>query len=140
MQQYSKYRIITVGFILMFIFAIAAIYTNTKDIVAQKTNMNKAAEQQKINNNQNDIRNTVIDESDYSDSQNEIRNKLSDLNNRIHDLEKAVFAKDNTEDIGVHCRIQGIADDGHFIPMSDEEAINESKENNKEVIISCIFK
>ena len=36
MQEFSKYRVITAGFILMFIFIVAAIYTNTKDIANKK--------------------------------------------------------------------------------------------------------
>ena len=134
MQQYSKYRIITVGFILMFIFAIAAIYTNTKDIVAKKTDMNKVREQQQIENNFDNT--NVVNQT----SQNEIDYKLSDLTGRIESLESKVYSKaDSNENIGVRCHVQGISNDGVFVPMSDQDAIREARENSKEVVITCTF-
>lgn len=42
MQEFSKYRVITAGIVLMFIFVIAAIYTNTKDVAMKKMNAQKS--------------------------------------------------------------------------------------------------
>ena len=63
------------------------------------------------------------------------------LKDRIDNLEKTVFSQNNNDGgNAVRCTVKGVIDGDHIIPMSDSDAVRESKENNKEVLISCIFK
>ena len=150
MQEFSKYRVITVGFILMFIFIIAAIYTNTKDAAEQKLkaegkNINKEVisnfgTRTKVDENSQNSADVDANEQ-INDTDNEINNKILLLTDRISSLEKKVYTSDNASDASaVRCSVKGIVDGDNIVYMSDEEAIKESRENNKEVIITCLFK
>lgn len=146
MQEFSKYRMITAGIILMFIFAIAAIYTNTKDATIKKTQGKTSVEQQlpqpvigeatKIENPEDfttQNNNTTI-------NNNETNNQFLQITERLDELERKVFAPQNNNDGSVRCTVQGILNDGHIIPLSSQEAVNESRTNGKEVLITCVFK
>ena len=150
MQEYSKYRVITVGFILMFVFIIAAIYTNTKDVVAKKTQQAENNQQQNIiqsdskkNNNdtsENMVSVEVSDNSENKNDENDLSSKLLLLTDRVGNLEKSVYSQNNSTAQGVRCNIRGVIDGENILQMNEEDAINESKNNGKEVLITCIFK
>ncbi len=144
MQEFSKYRMITAGFILMFIFVVAAIYTNTKDVAAKKMN---AAQTETINNNPSVVAeqgNNIEYSGDFTTqnaNNNETDTKILQITDRLDELERKVFAPENNEtDKSVKCMVQGILNDGHIIPLSAQEAVNESRTNGKEVLITCVFK
>ena len=144
MQYFSKYRMITVGIILMFIFVIAAIYTNTKDVAAKKMQeRNGIATPNLINTDkENDITPAFGDSEQNNpgvNNDNATSNELIKITERVSQLEQKVYTN-NDEEQSVKCSVKGIIDDGHMVPLSAEEAVNESKINNKEVIITCIFK
>ena len=143
MQHFSKYRMITAGIILMFIFVIAAIYTNTKDVAAKRLK----AQNSEITGNlpkiqqENDITPAFGDSEQNNpdvNNDNTTSNELIKITERVSQLEQKVYT-DNQEQ-SVRCSVKGIIDDGHMVPLSAEDAVNESKINNKEVIITCIFK
>lgn len=147
MQEFSKYKVITFGLVLMFVFVIAAIYTNTKDIASQKSKTMQDSSQQQINSTSTDTQAQI--ETELSDNtpavvtenNNDLGNKILNLTERIDNIERTVFApKNDNADSGVRCSVKGIINDGHFMPMSDSDALRESRENNKEVLITCIFK
>ncbi len=147
MQEFSKYKVITFGLVLMFVFVIAAIYTNTKDIASQKSKTMQDSSQQQINSTSTDAQAQI--ETELSDNtpavvtenNNDLGNKILNLTERIDNIERTVFApKNDNADSGVRCSVKGIINDGHFMPMSDSDALRESRENNKEVLITCIFK
>ena len=72
---------------------------------------------------------------------NDLGNKILNLTERIDNIERTVFApKNDNADSGVRCSVKGIINDGHFVPRSDSDALRESRENNKEVLITCTFK
>jgi len=147
MQEFSKYKVITFGLVLMFVFVIAAIYANTKDIALQKSKTMQDSSQQQINSTSTDTQAQI--ETELSDNtpavvtenNNDLGNKILNLTERIDNIERTVFApKNDNADSGVRCSVKGIINDGHFMPMSDSDALRESRENNKEVLITCIFK
>ena len=149
MQEFSKYKVITFGFVLMFVFVIAAIYTNTKDIAMRKTKLIKNSSQEQINTGNTDTQSQIeiaVNEDAPTvateNNNNDLGNKILNLTERIDNIERTVFApKDNSQDAGVRCSVKGVInDDGHFAPMSENDALRESRENNKEVLITCIFK
>lgn len=142
MQEFSKYRVITAGIILMFIFVVAAIYTNTKDAAEMKIQQSQAlnSEQTVSTDLTTDTQDVAQNSNEFSNS-DDINNKILSLKDRIDSLEQTVFSPKNNEDSSaVRCAVKGIIEDEHFVPMSDQDAIKESKENNKEVVITCIFK
>lgn len=144
MQHFSKYRMITVSIILMFIFVIAAIYTNTKDVAAKKMQeRNGIATPNLINTDKETDIAPAIGNSEGNNQEtnndNGNSNEIIKLTERITQLEQKVYTN-NDEEQSVKCSVKGIIDDGHMVPLSPEDAVNESRTNNKEVIITCIFK
>ena len=100
MQEFSKYRVITAGFILMFIFIVAAIYTNTKDIANKKLKSGDIVQEQ--------VQQPVIEQatqttefngedfatqssSNNINSNEETSNKILQITERIDELERKVF-------------------------------------------------
>lgn len=147
MQEFSKYKVITFGLVLMFVFVIAAIYTNTKDIALQKSKTMQDSSQQQINSTSTDTQAQIETEFNdntpavVTDNNNDLGNKILNLTERIDNIERTVFAPKNYNvDSGVRCSVKGIINDEHFVPMSVSDALRESRENNKEVLITCIFK
>ncbi|MBO6180884.1 hypothetical protein J6O86_04280 [bacterium] len=149
MQEFSKYRVITAGFILMFIFIVAAIYTNTKDIANKKLKSGDIVQEQiQQPVTEQETKTTEFNGEDFatqssnnSTSSNEdTSNKILQITERIDELERKVFSPANDNDKSVRCTVQGIINDGHIIPMSSQEAVNESRTNGKEVLITCVFK
>lgn len=138
MREFSKFRVITVGFILMFVFAIAAMYSNTKDIAAQKLKNNK--------NYENKVDDIVPPEQNIPDikfdnaSSNEFRPDTVELEKRIQILEETVgnisTNKSNSNN-SLNCQIRGILDNEDVVPLSANESIEEAKLNNKEIVITC---
>lgn len=149
MQEFSKYRIITVGFILMFIFIVAAIYTNTKDIASKKLkSADTVQEQVQQPVIEQETQTTQFGGSDFAtqstdnniNNNEETSNKILQITERIDELERKVFSPANDNDKSVRCVVQGIIDDGHIVPLSSQEAVRESRANGKEVLITCVFK
>lgn len=144
MQEFSKYRIITAGIILMFIFAIAAIYTNTKDAAIKKVQNKNGIEQQQqpVIEEGNSITNSsdIATQNNTDINNNEVNNQILQITERIDELERKVFSPENNNDGSVRCTVHGILNDGHIVPLSSQEAVNESRNNGKEVLITCVFK
>ena len=59
MQEFSKYKVITFGLVLMFVFVIAAIYANTKDIALQKSKTMPDSSTQQVNNTSTDTQSSM---------------------------------------------------------------------------------
>ena len=145
MQEFSKYKVITAGIILMFIFAVAAIYSNTKDAAEKKLNEKPALEQKQNQGviEQGTVINTPGDfatQNTNNDNNEETNNQILRITERLDELERKVFAPENNENLGMQCNIKGIVDDGHFVPMLSDDAVKESRSNGKEVLITCVFK
>ncbi|MBP3847631.1 hypothetical protein J6I39_07780 [bacterium] len=143
MQEFSKYRVITAGIVLMFIFVIAAIYTNTKEVATKKMN----AQKNEISQNQPKIEQGTQIETppDFatqknSDSGIQANNEIANITERVTQLEQKVYTQGDNGIESVSCSVKGIIDNGHMVPLSPQEAINESRTNDKEVIITCFFK
>ena len=80
MQELSKFQITTIIFLLMFVFVIGAIYTNTKDAANKKLDENNNNFQQRA-------------QEDYNYEQNiisENNNQIQNLSNRIDELSQQV--------------------------------------------------
>ena len=142
MQGFNKFRILTAGFILMFIFAIAAMYSNTKDITAQRvknhsTNSATTSTTTPAANNNIYSNKPVFDEPMDNQSFTQLRN----LTDRIEQLEKSVRNLNGEvaqfTESGLACKIRGVLDNGEVIPLPPAESIAESKMNKREVVITC---
>lgn len=134
MQGFNKFRVLTVGFILMFVFAIAAMYTNTKDIAMQKSKNSEIAK----NNISNDTLSNDNLRFHKKDTDEDYLDQIDVLTARVDNLEKSL--RENNNDSELNCQIRGVLDNGDVIPLSPSESVEEANLNKKELVITCTVK
>lgn len=135
MNGLNKFQALTIVFICMFVFVIAAFYTNTKEEVSKKTNLNNEKMVQNQNNNQNNNQNTTA-----YDSANEDRQRLYQLIDDVQDLSGKVdeFIVNEGRD-KVVCTMEGFFNDGNVEQIPSDTSIQEIKDNGKQLILFCSF-
>lgn len=127
MESINKFKALTIIIVCMFVFIIAAIYSNTKDVAGTKT-------QQKAENisNQNDKRNV---QQKQDTSVEYLESQFNILNKRVDELSEKV----SSEDSGVTCKIIGVANSEGITRLSQEEALEDARDNGSEIVITCSF-
>ena len=131
MRELNKFQIFTVAFLLMFIFVVGAIYTNTKEVAESKMQASQAVK--------NSETNTYYKyQKTLSESENE---KIKNLSQRVGMLEERLnnYDKEGKEVTGIKCRIQGILDGDEVISLTQADAIQEAQYNGKELVMLCGF-
>lgn len=128
MFELNKFKIATLFFVLIFVFAIAAMYSNTKDIVNEKNGYTKSEQnyrqEQKSSKDNNINSNEIV----------KLKNRISDLEQKVSDI------TDNENDIDrLNCRIQGYMSGDILVPVSESESLREARENDKELVMLCTF-
>ncbi len=114
----------------MFVFAIAAIYTNTKE----------AAEQRDFS-----VQENKTDSNDNNYSSQQKRMPSSNIVKRIDNLESRIEQISNNQSSGsnvsadLHCSIQGVMDGDNVVPLSQADAIAEARQADKELVMICSF-
>lgn len=130
MDGLNKFKILTVVFLCMFVFVIAAIYTNTKEVSENKTNANQKikVEQRKnaINSEENEI-------SQDNASLQDLSIKIDVLTKRLDELQNGNSSN------SMHCQVQGIMDGDRVEQLTQEAAMQEAKENNRELVLTCKY-
>ena len=132
MFELNKFKIVTLVFILMFIFVIAAMYSNTRDIVKDKGIQQNSYPQQRTyypeqrSAKKNDVNASMI---------NNLSERLSALEGDVSMLTRDDAGKDK-----LNCTIQGFMSGDILVPVSEEESLKEAKENGKELVMLCSFK
>lgn len=130
MHNLNKFKIFTIMFICMFVFVVAAIYTNTKEASENKMNANQQNKQQKsdtISNNNTPVDNTQIEH--LSMRVNELADRVNQITGNPEDL-------DNNR---LKCNVQGVLDGDHIEELSPETSIQEAKINGRELVLICTF-
>ncbi len=128
MREFSKFQVFTVFFLLMFVFVVGAIYTNTKEVAENKINEKNSLRKQEIQNIVNEKTNINIQEKE----------ELNNLSIRVSELE-ARIQKIQSENLDLKCKIQGINNGGTVVSMPESEAIDQAKYNGAEVVITCNY-
>ena len=131
MRELSKFQITTVIFLLMFVFVVGAIYSNTKEAADRKLNANNAM-QQRVQENYNYEQSAI----------NENNSQIQDLTNRIDELSQQIASLKNIrlqERSNIKCQVFGIATSGGFIRLTPQEAITEARNNGSDLVMTCNF-
>lgn len=132
MRELSKFQITTVIFLLMFVFVIGAIYTNTKEAADKKLNAENNVMEKNVRDNYNYERDAI----------SENNTQIQDLSNRVDDLTQQI-AKLKTvklqERSNIKCHVFGIATSGGFLQLTPEEAIAEARNNGSDLVMTCNF-
>lgn len=133
MESMNKFKVLTIIVICMFIFAIAAIYSNTKDASEGKLQAKQQAQNEQV---QDEIKtNENTDETNNSDTATQI----DVLNRRIDELNDKIGNSDNNG-TPLDCKIYGSMTSSSIEPLSPDAAVQEAKVNNNDLVITCSMK
>lgn len=123
MEGLNKFKVLTIAFICMFVFVVAAIYSNTKDATMKKEK--QKAEQ--IANREGD--NISVDNAQLE----ELYIKVNELNKSVEEL--------NLQKSGnnVNCEIRGIMGDNGLEELTIDAALQEARDNGRELVMGCHF-
>ncbi len=130
MESMNKFKVLTIIVICMFIFAIAAIYSNTKDASEGKMQAKQQAQDEQV---QDEIKtNENTDEANNSDTATQI----DVLNRRIDELNDKIGNSDNNG-TPLNCKIYGSMTSSGIEQLSPDAAVQEAKVNNNDLVITC---
>ena len=130
MESMNKFKVLTIIVICMFIFAIAAIYSNTKDASEGKLQAKQQAQNEQV---QDEIKtNENTDEANNSDTATQI----DVLNRRIDELNDKIGNSDNNG-TPLNCKIYGSMTSSGIEQLSPDAAVQEAKVNNNDLVITC---
>lgn len=123
MEGLNKFKVLTIAFICMFVFVVAAIYSNTKDATMKK--QKQKAEQ--MANRESD--NISVDNAQLE----ELYIKVNELNKSVEEL--------NLQKSGnnVNCEIRGIMGDNGLEELTIDAALQEARDNGRELVMGCHF-
>lgn len=129
MEGLNKFKILTIIFLCMFVFVIAAIYTNTKEVTENKAN-------QKIKNEQ-----MTGDMNQSENSINQNNSELSELSERVEMLTRRMdeMSDQNADSTRLNCRIEGVLEGDRIEQLSQDAAMQEARMNSKELVMTCSF-
>ena len=127
MHELSKFQIVTIVFLMMFVFVVAAIYTNTKEVAESKLNETKSINKQEMRNVMND-RTRVF---------NQEKAAVDELSQRVDNLENSIQDLQQKSEFNLKCKIQGILNGSSVIPMVEDDAIEEARDNGSEIVMIC---
>ncbi len=132
MENVNKFKVFTIAIICTFLFAIAAIYTNTKDVTEEKAGEKTESQfyQEK-------------EETRYeNDSINSTNAAIESLSRKVDELSEKVYntnKTDNGNSTELKCRIAGTLSSRGMEEMSSSAAINDAKVNNNDLVVLCSF-
>lgn len=123
MEGLNKFKVLTIAFICMFVFVVAAIYSNTKDATMKKE---KQKAEQMANREGNNI---SVDNAQLE----ELYIKVNELNKSVEEL--------NLQKSGnnVNCEIRGIMGDNGLEELTIDAALQEARDNGRELVMGCHF-
>lgn len=123
MEGLNKFKVLTIAFICMFVFVVAAIYSNTKDATMKK-------EKQKAEQMANrEVDNISVDNAQLE----ELYIKVNELNKSVEEL--------NLQKSGnnVNCEIRGVMGDNGLEELTIDAALQEARDNGRELVMGCHF-
>ena len=123
MEGLNKFKVLTIAFICMFVFVVAAIYTNTKDATVKKEK--QKAEQ--MANSEGD--NSSVDNAQLE----ELYVKVNELNKRFEDIDLQKAGN------SVNCQVRGVMGDNGIEELTIDAALQEARDNGKDLVMTCHF-
>jgi len=142
MESMNKFKILTIVVICLFLFAIGAIYSNTKDVAIDK-------QKEKVQEVKEDMQTDIQDENtqikDSSQTVQDLSNQISLLNSRVDELNEKIGnsssdTQTSSSSSNLDCKIIGSMTDRGIEQLSPDAAVQEARVNNRDIVISCSLK
>lgn len=116
----------------MFVFIIAAIYSNTRDASETKLQSKQQAQTEHVNFEEREER-EAISQDNY---------QLEDLSMKVESLSRRLDEMNNNSNNGgtrMNCSVQGVLNGENIEQLSQDAAIQEARDNGKELVMICSF-
>ena len=126
MESMNKFKALTVIIVCMFVFVIAAIYSNTKDVATSKalpTNKTLSTDYKQKSSVGNDNVSTIY-----------LEQQFNFLNKRVDELSDKIS---NSESL--NCKVVGVYTPDGIERLSQDSAIEEAKNYGYDLVITCSF-
>ncbi len=131
MEGLNKFKVLTVVFLCMFVFVIAAIYTNTKDASENKTQEAQKLQEEQVRDNMAEENNDI---SQDSAQLQELSMRIDNLTQRVDEMNSSSNGKK------LNCNIQGVLDENSNIEqLTQDAALQEAQNSGKELVLTCSF-
>ena len=137
MESMNKFKVLTVMIIGVFVFAIAAMYVNTKDVTEQKAQENSAYEQKEDDYEINSRRESEISNIMYS--VNRLERKVSELSQKVEKNDRTPKTSESKQG-EMRCRMLGTRSNGEIIQLPPEAVLQDARVNGRDIIVSCSLK
>ncbi len=129
MESLNKFKVLTIVIICMFVFVVAAIYSNTKDAtgkVQMKSPIQIEQDNKAKENAQAALQNT-----------DNLAEQIEFLNRRIDELSERV--NNNSSTGNLNCHIVGTMGDNGLQQLTEDAAIQDARDNGNELVVACSF-
>lgn len=138
MESMNKFKVLTVIVLCMFLFVVAAIYTNTKDATQGKLEVKNQAVKEQIENN---IKSEVEHQTQMDVNSTDVTNQIDFINKRIDELSERISGQEQSAQggTGLKCKIYGTMSTNGIEQVSAEVAVQEAKVNANDLVITCSF-
>ena len=126
MESINKFKVLTVIVICMFIFVVAAIYTNTKEESMAKK---KEAESQ-----------SIVNFGGNSGQADDIKMQLELANRRIDELNEKInnnSGNSSSSESHYKCSIYGYVSPSGVVQVPPQDALEQARDNDYNVVLSC---
>lgn len=134
MESMNKFKVLTIVVICLFVFAIGAIYSNTKDATAGKLQQKNESVSE---NSQENTETTAAETAENSNNTQSIQNltdEIDNLNRRIDELSQKVNENSSSS---LKCKIIGSMGNNGIEQLTEEAALQEASVNNRDIVITC---
>lgn len=134
MESINKFKMLTIMIICAGVFAIAAMYVNTKDVTEQK-NQENSEEQYDYTDPANDATT-----KDLTYSLNQLENKVKKLEARINDNSRSPKSSASSSSNGMRCKIIGTKTVRGIEELSPDVALQDARINGNDIVVTCSLK
>jgi uncharacterized FlaG/YvyC family protein len=125
MESMNKFKVLTICIIAMFVFVVAAIYSNTKDASSDKTTTNT------------ENADTISDNSENNVGKTDVATQIKMINGRIDELNERLDRTVDSQSNNLKCKVMGIMTKDGLVEISSDEIVQDAKANGNDIIVSC---
>lgn len=131
MESINKFKMWTVIFLCMFVFVIAAIYTNTKDVSEHKNQQVQKLREEKFSDQ---VTNENSGSSSDSAQLQELTLRVNEISQRLNEMSTTATGRK------MNCSVQGVLDENSNIEqLTQDAALQEAENSGKELVLTCSF-
>ena len=125
MESMNKFKVLTVVIICMFLFVVAAIYSNTKDVAGNHM--------QKVEKAGSYDKKQITNSAKTSESVESLQSQVEFLNKRVDELSQKVRSNSS----GMSCKVVGVHTSEGILRLSQTAAIEEAQDTGADLVITC---